>query len=45
MKLDRNAQTAAGFALIIAGAYVVHEAWEGRGKKRPFWLRLAPIPG
>jgi hypothetical protein len=42
VKLSRNAQTLAGFVLMVAGAYAVHEAWEGSGSKRPFLLRLLP---
>jgi hypothetical protein len=42
VKLTSNAQTAAGVALIVAGAYVIREAWEGRGRHRPFLLRFLP---
>lgn len=45
MKLTPQAQTVAGLALMIAGAYVVREAWEGRGHKRPFLLRFLPASG
>lgn len=42
MKMDRHTQTAAGIALVIGGMWLVHEAWEGRGKSRPFLLRVLP---
>jgi hypothetical protein len=40
--VNRNTQTAVGVALVIAGAYCIHEAWEGRGRRRPFLLSLLP---
>lgn len=43
--LTPNTQTAAGLVLIVAGAYVIHEAWEGRGHRRPFLLRFLPASG
>ena len=42
MKLTVHAQTAAGLALVVAGAWIVHEAWEGHGRRRPFLLRFLP---
>lgn len=36
-------QTACGLALAVAGAWIVHEAWEGSGRRRPFLLRLGPV--
>lgn len=37
---DRRFALAAGVALFVAGAYLVHDAYEGRGKKRPFLSKL-----
>lgn len=42
MRLDRTTQTAGGLALVIGGMWVIHQAWEGRGHKRPFWLHVLP---
>lgn len=42
MKYSPGAQTAAGLALIVAGAWAVHQAWEGNGHRRPFLLRFLP---
>lgn len=35
--------TVAGVGLAVAGAYLVHQAYEGRGRKRPFLTRLLPF--
>lgn len=35
-------KTALGMALIIAGAWVLHERYEGHGKPRPFLLKFLP---
>lgn len=43
MRLDRRARVAAGIALAVAGAYLVHSAYEGAGRRRPFALRLLPV--
>jgi len=40
MKLTRNAKTAAGLVLSLAGLYVVSSAW--KGQQRPFLLRFLP---
>lgn len=37
---DRQLEIALGLALFIAGAWLVHDAFEGRGHKRPFPARL-----
>ena len=29
-----------GLGLVVLGAYVLYDAHEGRGKDRPFWMRL-----
>lgn len=42
MRLDRATQTVAGLAIVVGGMWVLHEAWEGSGKHRPFWLRILP---
>lgn len=38
---QRNAQIA-GVLLFCAGAYLLHDAYEARGKTRPFWTRVLP---
>lgn len=38
----RQTRTAAGVALVIAGAWVLHQTYEGTGRPRPFYLRLIP---
>lgn len=42
MKLTPTTQTVAGLAMIVAGAYAIHQAYEGRGHHRPFLLRFLP---
>lgn len=37
---DRHVEIGLGVALFIAGAWLVHDAYENRGKKRPFAARL-----
>lgn len=37
---DQRTEKWAGLALTVAGAYLLWEAYEGRGKRRPFGLRL-----
>jgi hypothetical protein len=37
---DQRTEMMAGLALTVAGAYLLWEAYEGRGKRRPFGLRL-----
>jgi hypothetical protein len=37
---DRHVELAAGIALFIAGAWMIRDAYEGRGKKRPFAAHL-----
>lgn len=41
--LSRQQQTALGVGVAVVGAWLVHEAWEGNGRKRPFLLRLLPV--
>lgn len=37
---DRRAELALGVALFVAGAWLIRDAYEGRGKKRPFAAHL-----
>jgi hypothetical protein len=37
---DQRTCMYAGLALTAAGAWLLYEAHEKRGKSRPFWLRL-----
>lgn len=39
---DRRVSIGLGAALIVAGAYLLHEAYEARGSSRPFALRFLP---
>lgn len=39
---DRRVAIGLGAVMIIAGAYLLHEAYEGRGTSRPFALRFLP---
>jgi hypothetical protein len=41
---DRRAEIALGVALYVAASWLVWDAYEGRGKPRPFGARLAPMP-
>jgi hypothetical protein len=33
---DRSVELALGALLFVAGAWLIHDAYEGRDKKRPF---------
>jgi len=37
---DPQTGTVAGLACIVAGAVLLYDAHERRGRHRPFWLRL-----
>jgi hypothetical protein len=37
---DRGVELGLGVALFVAGAWLIREAYEGRGKKRPFAAHL-----
>lgn len=37
---DRHVELTLGVALFLAGAWMVRDAYEGRGKKRPFAAHL-----
>lgn len=39
---DRRVAIWAGTLFILAGAYLLHEAYEARGQSRPFALRFLP---
>lgn len=39
---NRQVEIALGLALFIGGVWLIHDAYEGRGKKRPFAARLLP---
>lgn len=44
MLADRRAELAAGVLLFIASSWLVYDAYEGRGRRRPFAARLLPMP-
>lgn len=37
---DHRTAVAVGLGLLIAGLAVLYDAYEGRGRARPFWMRL-----
>lgn len=37
---DRTTELALGIALFLAGAWLIRDAYEGRGKQRPFWAHV-----
>lgn len=39
---DRNVELAAGIALFLGSAWLIYDAYEGRGRSRPFWARFLP---
>jgi hypothetical protein len=41
--LTAGQQTALGVGIAVLGAWLVHEANEGRGRRRPFLLHLLPV--
>jgi hypothetical protein len=40
--VTRQQKAAAGAATVILGAWLLHQAYEGSGKPRPFALRFLP---
>lgn len=40
--MTRQQRTAAGVAAVVLGAWLLHTAYEGSGKPRPFALRFLP---
>lgn len=41
---DRSIELGLGAVLFVASAWLFFDAYEGRGKRRPFAARLLPIP-
>jgi hypothetical protein len=41
---DHGTAVLLGLAAITLGAYLIYDAYEGRGRQRPFWLKFAPGP-
>lgn len=39
---DRHVALAAGVALVVAGAFLITDAYERRGRTRPFLMRFLP---
>lgn len=39
---DRRTAQLAGVALIVLGAYCLYDAYDARGRQRPFALRFLP---
>lgn len=40
--MNRQQKAAAGCVAVILGAWLLHQAYEGSGKPRPFALRFLP---
>lgn len=40
--MNRQQKAAAGAVCIVLGAWLLHEAYEGSGRPRPFALRFLP---
>ncbi|WP_154793318.1 hypothetical protein [Occultella kanbiaonis] len=39
---DRRVALTAGLVLVVAGAWLLKDAYERRGRSRPFLMRLVP---
>lgn len=39
---DRRVAQFGGIAMVIVGARLIYDAYEARGRHRPFWLRFMP---
>lgn len=39
---DRSLEIAVGVAALVAGSLLLHDAFEGRGKSRPWATKLLP---
>ncbi len=39
---DRNTAMIAGLALVVAGSWLIYDAYEARGRTRPWLVRLLP---
>lgn len=40
--MTRDLQILAGAACLIAGFWLLHQAFDARGVARPFWLHFVP---
>lgn len=39
---DQRAAQLAGMGCIVLGAFLLYDAYEARGRSRPFWTRFLP---
>jgi hypothetical protein len=39
---DRRTAQMAGVGFVFLGAWLLYDAYEARGRQRPFWTRLLP---
>jgi hypothetical protein len=39
---DRRVAQVGGIAMVVIGARLIYDAYEARGRHRPFWLRFMP---
>lgn len=42
--MTHQQKVAGGVASIVFGSWLLYEAFEGSGRKRPFWARFLPGP-
>jgi hypothetical protein len=40
--VTREQKVVAGCSALITGAWLLHQAFEGAGRPRPFWARFLP---
>lgn len=41
---DRSVELSLAVVLFVASAWLAHDAYEGRGRSRPFAAKLLPMP-
>lgn len=39
---DRQAAQLLGVTFVCVGAWLLYDAYDARGRQRPFWLKLLP---
>lgn len=40
--MSHQQEVLAGAALIVAGSWVLYQAYEGSGRRRPWWTKVLP---
>lgn len=41
---DRTVEISLGAVLFVTSAWLFYDAYEGRGRRRPFVTRILPVP-